>query len=187
MNVSMNIMFLVLLNLIFGVSCNRRDPPTLSDVISIQAFSPEMEQLHGRVVGVADGDTVTILDSRNQQYRIRLLGIDAPEKGQPYGKVAKQVLSDRIINREVDVLVNGVDRYHRTLGKILLNGEDQNLRLIRDGLAWHYVQYSKTQFPGDPKVYSSAERVARDQQLGLWRESSPTPPWEWRKARKRSH
>ena len=145
----------------------------------------EHGQVRGRVVGVSDGDTVTVLDSQNVQYRVRLIGIDAPEKNQPFGKVAKQILSDRIFNREVVVHTKGLDRYKRTLGKIVLNGVDQNLALIREGVAWHYAQYSKSQFPGDAATYAEAERTARRNRIGLWRDPSPIPPWDWRKSRKR--
>ena len=166
--------------------CNSLPPSALSVSATREVVhKAEHNQIRGRVVGVSDGDTITVLDGQNVQYRVRLLGIDAPEKNQPFGKVAKQVLSDRIFNREVVVYTKGLDRYKRTLGKIVLNGLDQNLALIREGVAWHYAQYSKSQFPGDPATYAEAERTARRNRIGLWRESNPTPPWDWRKSRKR--
>ena len=136
--------------------------------------------LAGRIVGIADGDTVTLLDGSNVSYRIRLLGIDAPEKGQPFGKVAKQVLSDRIFGQQVQVKVRGTDRYHRALGKILFQGTDLNLELVREGLAWHYKHYAYDQFPGDAALYARAEQEARSARRGLWAYPDPREPWAWR-------
>ncbi|WP_005031307.1 thermonuclease family protein [Holophaga foetida] len=131
-----------------------------------------------------DGDTIDVLDSDHVKHRIRFLGIDAPEKAQPFGKVSKQVLSDHIFGREVEVEAQGNDRYGRLLGKILLNGVDQNLLQIKEGLAWHYAHYASNQFPGDADAYSRSEREARGQGIGLWNDADPVAPWEWRKSRK---
>lgn len=144
---------------------------------------PETTVLQGRVIGVSDGDTLTVLDEARISRRIRLLGIDAPEKGQPWGKVAKQVLLDRVINRSVMVLVQSRDRYGRTVGEVLLGGEDVNLEMIRDGLAWHDPRYAKNQFPGDAARCAHAESEARRTRLGLWAGQNPIPPWEWRHRR----
>ena len=97
--------------------------------------------LNGRVVGVADGDTVTVLDASRQQHKIRLMGIDAPEKRMPYGNRSKQSLSDLIFDRQVQVEYNKKDRYGRTVGKIIVDGVDANLAQIKAGMAWHYKQY----------------------------------------------
>ena len=170
---------------IVAIGCNSTAHPSQPVVSSKPHESTDKGQVHGIVVGVSDGDTVTVLDHQQVQHRIRLLGIDAPEKNQPFGKVAKQVLSDRIFNQEVAVHTTGIDRYKRTLGKIVLNGVDQNLALIQEGVAWHYAHYSKNQFPGDAATYADAERTARQNQIGLWRDPKPTPPWDWRRSRRR--
>lgn len=142
--------------------------------------------LSDRIVGIADGDTVTLLDASNTAIRIRLLGIDAPEKAQPWGKVAKQVLSDQVFGKLVRVQVRGQDRYGRTLGKLLLEGLDLNLELVREGLAWHYKHDADDQFPGDAERYAEAEQEARSTRRGLWAYSDPIEPWVWRRDHRRT-
>lgn len=137
--------------------------------------------LLGRVVGVSDGDTVTVLDSRSQQYKIRLMGIDAPEKNQAFGNRSKQFLSSLVFNRRVQVEYNKRDRYGRAVGKIIVNGKDANLAQIEAGMAWHYKQYQKEQSADDRVAYASAEEQARVGRRGLWQDNEPTPPWEYRK------
>lgn len=141
--------------------------------------------LEGKVVGIQDGDTITLLDPSSRSYRIRLLGIDAPEKNQPFGKVAKQVLSDRVFGKQIQVMAKGRDRYGRTLGKILLDGKDINLEMVRHGLAWFYQHYAGTQFRGDASLYAGAQKRAQYEQSGLWAYPDPIEPWEWRKARRK--
>lgn len=103
------------------------------------------EILQGRVVRVTDGDTITVLDTNNTQYKVRLAGIDAPEKKQPFGKVSKSSLSDLIYNKTVLVDWSKHDRYERLVGKVWLNELDVNLEQIKRGLAWHYTKYKKEQ------------------------------------------
>jgi endonuclease YncB( thermonuclease family) len=118
--------------------------------------------LTGVVVGVADGDTLTVLDSQRNQHKIRLAGIDAPEKRQDFGLRSKQSLSDLVYRREVTVETNKTDRYGREVGKVLLNGRDVNLEQIRRGLAWHYVAYAREQAvdDGEAKECLKADRAA---------------------------
>ena len=97
--------------------------------------------LHGKVVGVADGDTVTVLDAEKHQHKIRLAGIDAPEKAQAFGQASKKSLSDMIFGREVDVKWDKRDRYGRIIGKISANQTDVCLEQVRRGMAWHNKQY----------------------------------------------
>lgn len=139
------------------------------------------DTIYGRVVGVADGDTLTVLDGRKQQHKVRLDGIDAPEKAQPFGNRSKQSLSDLAYNRNVQVQTHKRDRYGRVVGKVLLDGTDLNLHQINRGLAWHYKAYSHEQTREDRARYAAAEEVARSERRGLWRDAEPTPPWEWRK------
>lgn len=143
--------------------------------------APPAAVLAGPVVGVGDGDTVTVLDGGRNPVRVRLLAIDAPERAQPYGKVAKQVLSDRIFGRRVEVLTRSQDRYGRTVGKVMLEGQDLNLELVRQGLAWHYVDFADQQFPGDAERYGEAQRQARQARKGLWSLPDAVPPWRWRR------
>ena len=137
--------------------------------------------LQGRVVGVTDGDTITILDASNTQYKVRLAGIDAPEKKQPFGQVSKQSLSDLVYNKPVLVNWSKHDRYERIVGKVWVNDLDANLEQVKRGLAWHYTKYKKEQLLEDRLSYLHAEEGARESKVGLWVEPSPVPPWDWRK------
>ena len=105
-------------------------------------FSPaQAETLSGQVVKIADGDTLTVLDASKQQHRIRLTGIDAPERKQAFGTVSRQHLANLVFGRAVMVEWYKRDRYQRILGKVLVDGQDANLEQIRAGLAWHYKQF----------------------------------------------
>ncbi len=130
--------------------------------------------LHGKVVGVADGDTLTLLSPDHIQTRIRLFGIDAPEKSQAFGQRSKASLSDLVFGRDVDVIVETLDRYGRTVGTVIHKGNDINLELVRQGMAWVYRKYSR-----DPK-YLETEAEARTTHRGLWLDEDPTPPWVYR-------
>lgn len=141
------------------------------------------ETIQGRVVAVLDGDTVTVLDSAEQQHRVRFFGIDAPEKAQAYGQVSKRNLSDLVFNREVVVEVADRDRYGRKVGRIFVDGQDANLLQVRAGLAWAYRQYLKGEHR---EAYIAAEAEARGARRGLWGDPDPTPPWEWRRRSKSS-
>lgn len=136
--------------------------------------------LNGKVIGVLDGDTVDVLDAAKTQHRIRLAGLDAPEKSQPFGQRSKQNLSDLVFGRQVEVQYTKNDKYGRIVGKILVNGKDANIEQIRGGFAWHYKQYEKEQLASDRVAYADAENKARAQKSGLWIDPKPTPPWEWR-------
>ncbi len=140
--------------------------------------------LTGRVVKVADGDTVTVLDDSRQQHKIRLMGIDAPEKKMPYGNRSKQALSDMVFDRRVQVEYSKKDRYGRTLGKIIVDGVDANLAQIKAGMAWHYKQYQRDQSLADRAAYAQAEDEAKISKRGLWKDANPVPPWDWRRAEK---
>ncbi len=105
------------------------------------AHASTADTLHGRVVGVSDGDTVTVLDVTNTQWKIRLMGIDAPEKKQAFGSKSKEHLSGLVFNRQVQVEYEKKDRYGRTIGKIMVDGVDANLEQVKAGMAWHYKQY----------------------------------------------
>jgi len=142
------------------------------------------DTLIGKVVGVADGDTITVLDEQQSQHKIRLAGIDCPEKAQPFGQNAKQSLSDLVFGRLVTVEWQKLDRYKRVLGKVLVEGRDVNLEQVRLGLAWHYKKYDREQEPYDRASYSQAEIKARMSNRGLWSDPEPIPPWDWRKGNK---
>ena len=122
-----------------------------------------------------------MLDELRQQCRVRLNGIDAPENGQAFGTVSRRNLSQLVFDRRVSVEWHKRDRYGRYVGKVVVDGVDANLEQLRDGLAWLYVRYLSEVPPGDRDTYVSAERQARKEGLGLWRERNSSPPWEWRR------
>ncbi|SEP42837.1 thermonuclease family protein [Nitrosovibrio sp. Nv6] len=141
----------------------------------------QAEILVGRVVKIADGDTLTVLDATKQQHRIRLTGIDAPERRQAFGTVSKQHLAELAFGREVTVQWDKRDRYQRILGKVLVDGVDANLEQVRAGLAWHYKHYAKGQQSADRILYAEAEEAASRNGVGLWRDPAPIPPWDFRR------
>lgn len=140
--------------------------------------------IEGRVVGVADGDTVTVLDADKAQHKIRLSGIDAPEKNQPFGQRSKQSLSNLVFAKTVTVETDKRDRYGREVGKVLVGEVDANLMQVQRGFAWHYKAYEREQSVIDRKVYADAEYEARATKRGLWADAVPMPPWEFRKAKR---
>ena len=139
-------------------------------------------ELQGQVVAIADGDTLTVLDSTHTQHKIRLSGIDAPEKAQPFGDRSKQSLAALTFRQQVTIEWDKRDRYGRIVGKVITpNGTDANLEQIKAGMAWHYKQYEREQPAGERVIYSAAEEAARKARIGLWQDAQPVPPWEFRK------
>ena len=143
--------------------------------------------LTGHVVRVTDGDTIVVLDASNAQYKIRLTGIDAPEKKQAFGSKSKEHLSESVAGKFVVVEYEKRDYYKRILGKVLLSGEDMNLEQLRAGLAWHYKKYQKEQTAADRVKYSDTEIEARAAKRGLWQDAEPVPPWDYRRARRKKN
>ena len=121
----------------------------------------QAETLDGYVVAISDGDTITVLDAKRQQYKIRLAGIDAPEKAQAFGERSKQHLAELVFNKLVTVEWDKFDRYSRTIGKVLVNGTDANLEQIKAGMAWWYEKYKKEQSTDDQRDYRVAEQQAK--------------------------
>ncbi len=137
--------------------------------------------LSGRVVTVADGDTLSILDGNNTQYKIRLHGIDTPEREQAHGKAAWKALSELVAGKTVGVAVLGKDSYGRTDGTVYLGDTDINLAMVAAGHAWWYRYYAP-----DNRLLEITEREAREARRGLWTSSDPVPPWEWRRQQRYS-
>jgi len=132
-----------------------------------------------------------MLYKAGKKFKVRLTGIDAPEKNQPYGLAATYKLTEILINKLVLLKSkpnNGkpytVDRYKRVLAKIILDGRDINLSQVLRGYAWHFKRYQKQQSPSDRELYSEAEIDAKKNKLGLWGEKNPIAPWKWRKIKK---
>ena len=134
------------------------------------------------VVRVTDGDTVVTLDEAKTQHRVRLSGIDAPERKQAFGQVSRQYLATLVFQKRVTVVWSKLDRYRRQIGKIIVDGHDANLAQVEAGFAWHYKLFAKEQPLDDRSAYAEAEERARSQALGLWRDPHPTPPWDYRRA-----
>ena len=132
------------------------------------------------MVGVSDGDTVTVLDVDNKPHKIRLSGIDAPEKEQAYGQKSKESLSELVFGKSVDVEWRKQDRYGRTVGKIMLGGVDICLEQLKRGMAWHYKQYQQEQTAQDRLSYAESETLARSMGTGLWQDASPVEPSAFR-------
>jgi len=143
------------------------------------AFSPDLlaADLNGRVVGISDGDTFTLLTSDTHQIKIRLAEIDAPESGQPYGNKSKQVLSGLIFGKDVRVIVQTTDRYGRTVGRPYIGNLDVCEEMVRVGAAWVYKQYVV-----DRSLFD-VENEAREAKRGLWglSEAQRVQPWNWRR------
>jgi endonuclease YncB( thermonuclease family) len=156
----------------------------LTALLILSSAAAQAALLEGRVVAVADGDTITILDNTNTQYKIRLAGIDAPEKKQPFGNVSKKFLSDLVYDKQVSVDYSKQDRYGRTVGKVLVNGIDANLEQVKHGLAWFYKKYENEQPLQDRLDYLHAQEAAETSKVGLWVEPNPVAPWDFRKSRR---
>ena len=138
------------------------------------------QSLVGRVVGVTDGDTVTLLVDGRVQHKIRLSGIDAPEKAQPFGQRAKQHLSSLVYGKTITAVGSKRDRYRRLIAKLLVDGQDANLEMVASGFSWHYKKYKSEQTAADGMAYALAERNARLARRGLWADTAPVAPWDYR-------
>ena len=152
--------------------------------------------LTGKVVKVADGDTVTVLVG-NEQRRVRLAGIDAPERKQPYGKASGRALRALVAGKQVRVDYDKRDRYGRIVGVVWVRAPDMQcasepcpktldagLYLVTVGLAWWYRRYAREQTLQQRAAYEKAERQARTEGAGLWRQPRPVAPWQWRRQRR---
>jgi len=146
--------------------------------------SQVLADIEGKISKVVDADTVVIESDQGVKYKVRLLGIDAPEIKQVYGKEATKYLSNLILGKTILVIGSDKDRYKRLLGKLVLDGYDINLNLVKNGMAWHYKRYKSSQDKKDQFLYSNAEKYAKVNKLGLWSKSSPISPWYWRENNK---
>jgi micrococcal nuclease len=138
---------------------------------------PSADSITGLVVRVIDGDAINVLQDKTT-VQVRLEGIDAPEAGQPFGAKARQALASKILAKTINVERKGNDKYGRTLGVVWLDGRNINLEMVAEGWAWHFKKYSK-----DP-VLASTETQSRAKHTGLWADSTPQSPWDWRAAEK---
>jgi endonuclease YncB( thermonuclease family) len=157
---------------------------TLLTALLCLSASAQQQTITGKVVGVSDGDTITVLDEQKRQHKIRLEGIDARESNQDFGSRAKQSLSDLVFGKTVTVISSKKDRYGRVLGTVGLDGKDINLEQVQRGMAWSYHYRAWEVRPEEPTAYEEAEAQARKERRGLWADASPVPPWEFRQSGK---
>ncbi len=150
-------------------------------LLAFLSLAASADTLTGKVVKITDGDTLYVLDANYKEHKIRLAGIDAPERKQAYGLASRKHLATIVANKQVTIAYEKRDRYGRIVGKVLLDGIDVCLEQVKVGLAWHYKKYQHEQSPEDRQLYAEAENQARTGRLGLWRENSPNPPWEHRR------
>lgn len=149
----------------------------------LTALACQAEVITGKVVSVADGDTITILDVGKVQHKVRLAGIDAPEKAQAFGGRSRDSLEELVSGKTVIVETNKKDRYGRMVGKVLLDDLDVNQEQLRRGMAWFYRKYAHEQSVADQQSYDRAESGAKELGRGLWVDKTPMPPWDFRRRR----
>src|SRR6516164_1351748 len=142
---------------------------------------PDQPPIHGRCVGVADGDSIRVLSPDNQQIRVRLAFIDAPEKGQAFGQRAKQAMSELVFGKDVKLLPHTIDRYGRLVARVIIDNQDAGLELLKQGLCWVYEKYVGEAPPEIQTSSWAAQAAAQSGKVGLWQDPVPVPPWEWRK------
>jgi len=151
------------------------------------------EEIIGKVVAVTDGDTIKVLDSSYTEYKVRLSGIDAPERGQPHGTSSRDHLASLVAGKEVRVDWYKQDKYGRIVGKVWVEPADcptcgktldASLAQVTDGMAWWYHYYAEEQSAEDRGRYESAEDEAKARGWGLWAEPNPISPYEWRKGKR---
>ena len=136
--------------------------------------------ISGKVVGISDGDTFKLLVEGAQTLRVRLYGVDAPEKGQDFGTQAHQKLSALIFSKEVEVQQKDRDRYGRVVGIAFVEGCNVNKELLRTGYAWQYTDYDRS------KAWGMLQQQAKEEKAGLWSQPNPTPPWQWRREKRQT-
>lgn len=148
------------------------------------AFNAQAADYRGKVIHVADGDTLTLLLEDKTSIKVRVNGIDAPEKKQAWGTRSAQNMKRLVDGAQVLVRAYKKDRYGRHVGQVFAGDVDAGLEQVRAGLAWVYRAYDKELSASDRAAYYSAEQSARSARLGLWSDATPVAPWDWRKARK---
>lgn len=156
----------------------------------VGAQPSSLGELHGRVIGVTDGDTIKVLDAAQDSHKIRLNGIDAPERSQPYGRASTDHLKQYVAGKQVRVELVKYDRYGRLIGNVWVQPADcadcgqrffVNHAMVLAGMAWWYRYYAEDQDEEDRGRFESAEQEALARKRGLWADPDPVPPWVWRR------
>jgi endonuclease YncB( thermonuclease family) len=160
---------------------------TLLLVLQLTCSANAGRIVEGMVKAVYDGDTIVLATREESRLKVRLYGIDAPETqkpdsaGQPYGDVSKRMLMYKIMGRRVSAEIVDIDQYKRAVAVIRYNGRDINRDMVVEGMAWAYRQYLQGPYASE---YVRSEAGARSRRAGLWRESNPQPPWEFRRKKR---
>lgn len=129
-----------------------------------------------KVVGISDGDSFTVINRDNLQINVRVFAIDAPEKNQAYGDLAKKALSDLIYGKDIEIDVQAQERWGRYVAKVHTpEGRDVALLMLQSGMAWHYTRYNNS------TAYIKAQEAAKNSRRGLWADKNPVAPWDYRK------
>lgn len=152
----------------------------ISVLLFLLSSQAHAESIHGKVIGISDGDTLTVMVDR-ETVKVRIAGIDAPEKSQPFGKKAKAGLSNLVFGQEVRVEKEKLDKYGRTIGNVFVDDTvNVGANLVTNGYAWVYRKYAR-----DRSLYD-AEKSAKSKKLGIWSlpKNQQIPPWEWRKQKR---
>ena len=148
--------------------------PILVSFLFLFSFPVSSQTYHAKVIKIVDGDTYDVIDSVNKVSRIRMNGIDAPEKGQAFGQKAKEELGRWCFSKNIFVKVYGKDRNGRLIADGYIDGRSLSLVMIQQGFAWHFLKYSSD------TTLADAEKKARAARIGLWADVKPIAPWEYR-------
>ena len=147
-------------------------------LIALFSLSAQTEIIRGKVIKIADGDTLTLLTDSNKKIKIRLAGIDTPERKQSFGNTAKNALAKLVFHKKILIEKQTKDRYGRTIGVVFLNNKNVNNELVRQGMAWVYKKYT------DNKILYELEAQAKTRRIGLWADANPIAPWDWRRGKR---
>ncbi len=152
--------------------------------LAVKGERGQSRSMMARVTRVSDGDTLTVVDQRGREYRVRLTGIDAPEIGQPFSQISRSHLARLAGNQPVRITWEKTDRYNRLLGFVSRDGVNFNLAQLEAGLAWFYRAYEMDLPRTERSRFDQAEQEARTARRGLWRDASPLAPWDYRASRR---
>lgn len=147
------------------------------------SLTAQAEAVYARVVKIFDGDTLAIVDGANREHRVRLNGIDAPERAQSFGAVSRKSLAELTRGKTALIEYHKVDKYGRLVGKVSVDGRDVSVEQLRRGMAWHRAHVPEDQSATEAYLYGQAESEARSRRVGLWREDA-VAPWKYRDATK---
>jgi len=146
----------------------------------------QAEAVYARVVKIYDGDTLAIVDGMSRELRVRLSGIDAPERAQPFGAASRKSLAELARGKTALIEYYKLDKYGRLVARVRVDGRDISVEQLRRGMAWHRVSVPLDQSAQEALLYGQAEQEARSRRLGIWQENA-VPPWKFREANKGVH